>query len=125
MVKVGLWLRCEAKPDKVADVEKLIRDGLDMVDAEPDTKVWFGLRLGPSTFGIFDVFPDDHGRQAHLSGRLGSALMARSDELFTKPPEIVPVDVMVSKLPVVCSSHPPRFEDAVPEAVPQDAVPAV
>jgi quinol monooxygenase YgiN len=125
MVKVGLLLRCEANPDKVAEVEQLFRDGLEMVDAEPETKVWFGLRLGPSSFGIFDAFPDDDGRQTHLAGRLGSALMARSAELFTKPPEIDRVDVFVSKLPIVCLSQKPRFEDAVPEAVPQDAVPVV
>ena len=56
MVKAGLLVRFEAKPDKVAEVEQLIRDGLAMVDAEPDTKVWFGLRFGPSSFGIFDAF---------------------------------------------------------------------
>ena len=126
MVKVGLLLRFDAKPEKVAEVEQLLREGLTMVDAEPDTKVWFGLRFGPTSFGIFDAFPDDQGRQTHLSGRLGSALMARSAELFTKPPEMAPADVIFSKLPIVCSSHAPRYdEDAVPEPVLQDAVPAV
>ena len=125
MVKVGLLVRFDAKPEKIAEVERLMRDGLAMVDAEPETKVWFGLRFGPSSFGIFDAFPDDQGRQAHLSGRLGSALMERSAELFMQPPEIGPADVIVSK-PIVCSSHaPPYGEDAVPEPVAQDAVPAV
>ena len=126
MVKVGLLLRFDAKPEKIAEVEQLLRDGLTMVEGEPETKVWFGLRFGPSSFGIFDAFPDDEGRQTHLSGRLGSALMARSAELLSKPPEIVPADVIVTKLPIVCSSHPPRYnEDAVPEPVVQDAVPAM
>lgn len=124
MVKVGLLVRLEAKPEKIADVEQLIRDGLAWVDEEPATKVWFGVRFGPSSFGIFDAFPDDEGRQAHLSGRLGSALMTRADELFAKSPEIIPADVILSKLPVVCQSPSSRFdEDAAPEPVVQDAVP--
>ena len=105
MVKVGLLVRFDAKPEKIAEVEQLMRDGLTMVDAEPETKVWLGLRFGLSSFGISDAFPDDQGRQTHLSGRLGSALMARSAELLTKPPEIVPADVILSKLPIVCSPH--------------------
>lgn len=126
MVKVGLFVRFEAKAEKIVEVEQLIRDGLTIVDGEPDTKVWFALRFGPSSFGIFDAFPDDQGRQTHLSGRLGSALMSRSAELFTKPPEINPVDVILSKLPIACSSRPMRYdEDAVPEPVVHDAVPAV
>jgi quinol monooxygenase YgiN len=60
---------------------------------------WFAIRMGPSTFGIFDVFPDDAGRQAHLSGQVAAALMARADELFSQPPDIQQIDVLASKLP--------------------------
>jgi hypothetical protein len=59
MVKVALWVRLEAKPGREADVESFIRGGLPIVQEEPATTVWFGLRLGPSTFGIFDAFPDE------------------------------------------------------------------
>jgi len=69
------------------------------VQEEPATTVWFGIRLGPSTFGIFDAFPDEAGRQAHLTGRVAAALMAQAGDLFATPPSIEKVDVLASKLP--------------------------
>ena len=69
MVKVALFVRLEAKPGKEKEVENFLLSGLPIVQAEPATTAWFGLRLGPSTFGIFDAFPDESGRQAHLTGR--------------------------------------------------------
>ncbi len=99
MVKLALYVRLEAKPGKEKDVEQFLRSGLSLVNEEPATTAWFGLRLGPSTFGIFDAFPDEDGRQAHLSGKVAAALMARADELFSKPPSIEKVDVLAAKLP--------------------------
>ncbi|MEO8293725.1 MAG: antibiotic biosynthesis monooxygenase [Actinomycetota bacterium] len=99
MVTVGLLVRMEAKPGKEGDVEEFLLGGLPLVQDEPDTVAWFAVRMGPSTFGIFDVFPDDAGRQAHLSGRVAEALMARADELFATPPAIEQLDVLASKLP--------------------------
>ena len=99
MVNVALLVRLEAKPGKESDVAKFLRDGLAIVDAEPATTAWFALQLGPSTFGIFDAFPNEAGRQAHLSGRVAAALMARASELFSTPPSIEKVDVLASKLP--------------------------
>jgi quinol monooxygenase YgiN len=99
MVKVALFVRLEAKPGKEKDVEDFLRAGLPLVEAEPQTTVWFGIRLGPSTFGIFDAFPDEAGRTAHLSGRVAAALGAKAAELFAKPPAIERVDVLAAKLP--------------------------
>jgi quinol monooxygenase YgiN len=98
MVNVALFVRLEAKAGKEADVAKFLRDGLAIVQEEPATTAWFALQLGPSTFGIFDAFPNEAGRQAHLSGRVAAALMARASELFSKPPAIEKVDVLASKL---------------------------
>ena len=98
-VTVGLLIRLEAKPGKEADVESFLNAGLPMVQEEPATAAWFGIRLGPSTFGIFDVFPDESGRQAHLSGQVGTALMERADELFSEPPAIEQIDILAAKLP--------------------------
>ena len=98
MVKVGLFVRLEAKPGKEKDVETFLRGGRALVDQEPATTAWFAIRLGPSTFGIFDVFPDDSGRQAHLSGAVAKALMSKASELFAKPPTIEKADVLASKL---------------------------
>jgi len=98
MVKVGLFVRLEAKAGKEKDVETFLRGGRALVDQEPATTAWFAIRLGPSTFGIFDVFPDDSGRQAHLSGAVAKALMSKASELFAKPPSIEKADVLAAKL---------------------------
>jgi quinol monooxygenase YgiN len=99
MVKVALFVRLEAKPGKEKEVESFLLSGLPIVQAEPATTAWFGLRLGPSTFGIFDAFPDEAGRQAHLTGRVAAALMAKAGELLAAPPSIEKVDVLAAKLP--------------------------
>lgn len=99
MVNVGLFVRLEAKPGKEAEVESFLKGGLAIVEEEPATVAWFAIRLGPSTFGIFDAFPDDAGRQAHLSGRVAEALMAKASELLAEPPAIEKVDVLAAKLP--------------------------
>ena len=99
MVTVALLVRLEAKPGKEADVENFLRGGLAIVQEEPATITWYAIRLGPSTFGIFDTFPDDSGRQAHLSGPLAAALMANASELLSQPPSIEMVDVLAAKLP--------------------------
>ncbi len=99
MVKLALFVRLEAKPGKEADVESFLRGGLPIVQDEPATIAWFGIRLGPTSFGIFDVFPDEAGRQAHLSGQVAAALMAKAPELLAKPPVIEKVDVLAAKLP--------------------------
>lgn len=99
MVTVALLVRLEAKPGKEAEVESFLRGGLPAVQQEPATTAWFGIRLGPSTFGIFDAFPDDAGRQAHLSGRVAAALMAKAPELLARAPVIERVDVLAAKLP--------------------------
>jgi quinol monooxygenase YgiN len=99
MVNVGLFVRLESKPGKEAEVEAFLRGGLAVVEEEPATVTWFALRFGPSTFGIFDAFPDDAGRQAHLSGRVAAALMAKAPELLARPPAIENVDVLAAKLP--------------------------
>ena len=99
MVSVGLFVRMQAKPGKEADVENFLRGGLPLVQEEPATVAWFGIRLGPSTFGIFDVFPDEAGRQAHLTGKVAAALMEKASELFEQPPSIEKIDILADKLP--------------------------
>ncbi len=99
MVKTALFVRLEAKSGKETEVEEFLRGGLAVVTEEPATLAWFALRLGNSTFGIFDAFPDEAGRQAHLSGKVAAALMAKATELLAQPPAIEKVDVLAAKLP--------------------------
>jgi quinol monooxygenase YgiN len=99
-VTKGLWVPLEAKPGKEADVARFLEGGRSLVEEEPDTTAWFALRLSDSQFAIFDVFPDESGRQAHLSGRVAEALIAQADDLLARPPDIQQLDVVASKLPM-------------------------
>jgi quinol monooxygenase YgiN len=102
-VRVALWVRMDAKPGKEAEVESFLRSGLAIVEQEPATIAWFAIRMGPLTFGIFDAFPDEAGRQAHLTGRVAAALGAKASELLSKPPSIEKIDLIAAKLPKVSS----------------------
>jgi quinol monooxygenase YgiN len=99
MVTRGLLARLDVKPGKDPDVEAFLNSGLELVRQEPATTAWFAIRFGRSEYGIFDVFPDDAGRDAHLTGAVARALMSRADELFTETPRIQKLDVLASKLP--------------------------
>ena len=99
MITTGLLVRLEANPARIGEVEQLLRDGLAFVLEEPATTAWFAVRLGSTTFGIFDAFPDEAGRQAHLAGRLAAALLTRASDLLAVPPTIERVQVLASKLP--------------------------
>jgi quinol monooxygenase YgiN len=98
VVTVGLLVRLEAKAGREAEVAQLLQEGLPLVLQEPATSAWFAIRIAPATFGIFDAFPTDDGRQAHLAGQLAAALMARAPELLAQPPSIEQVDVLAAKL---------------------------
>jgi len=99
MVKLALFARLEAKAGKESEVEKFLEAGLAMANQEAKTPVWFALRIGPTTFGVFDAFADESGRQAHLNGPIAKALMAQAPELLSKPPAIEQIEVLGAKLP--------------------------
>ncbi|HEX7696050.1 MAG TPA: antibiotic biosynthesis monooxygenase [Candidatus Acidoferrum sp.] len=99
MVTVALFLRLEAKAGKENAVAKFLETGLALANQEATTPIWFALRLGPATFGVFDAFTDESGRQAHLNGPIAKALMAQAPELFSKPPVIERIEVLGAKLP--------------------------
>jgi quinol monooxygenase YgiN len=97
-VKLGLFVRLESNPGKEAEVESFLRSGLSLVQEEPGTTVWFALRLGKSTFGIFDAFPNETGRKAHLAGKVAEALFAKAAELFSQSPVVESVEILAAKL---------------------------
>jgi quinol monooxygenase YgiN len=99
MVTVGLLVTVKAKPGKESAVAEFLAGALQLAQDEPDTTAWFAIQIDESTFGIFDVFPDDGGRQAHLNGPIAAALMANADELLSEAPSIKPIDVLAAKLP--------------------------
>jgi len=98
MLTTSLFVRLEAKPGKEKEVEKFLEQGLELANQEQTTPVWFALRLGPSTYGVFDSFKDEAGRQAHLNGPIAAALMANAPRLLVSPPSIERVDVLGAKV---------------------------
>ncbi|WP_435271501.1 putative quinol monooxygenase [Streptomyces sp. 1222.5] len=97
--RVGLLARIEAKPEHAEEVQALLTGALTLAQEETGTTVWFALRLGPTSFGIFDAFGDDEARQAHLGGKIAAALLAEAPRLLIEEPDIRPVDVLAAKLP--------------------------
>lgn len=97
MDKVALLVRLESKPGKEQEVENFLKSGLQIVQNEPSTNTWFALRLGESTFGIFDTFSNEEGRKAHLSGAVAKALMEKAGDILVKPPVIENVDILAQK----------------------------
>jgi len=99
MVTRGLLVRCEVVPGKDAEVESFLKSAVPAVQAERATPAWFAIRFGRSEYGIFDVFPDDAGREAHLGGAVAAGLMQRSSSLCTQAPQIMRLDVLADKMP--------------------------
>ncbi|MEO8110391.1 MAG: antibiotic biosynthesis monooxygenase [Ginsengibacter sp.] len=97
MVKYALLARVEAKPGKEQAVEDFLKSALPLAEDEKDTIEWFALKIGPSTFGIFDTFNEESGREAHLSGKIAAALMEHADELLSQPPVIEKVELLAVK----------------------------
>lgn len=98
MVKLALLVRLEAKPGREAEVAKFLEGALPLANQESTTPLWFALKIGPSTFGIFDAFADEAGRKAHLAGPIAAALMSKANELFSQPPTIEQVELLASKV---------------------------
>ena len=97
MVKVGILAKIVAKAGKEEEVAKFLTGALPLAREESQTLFWFAIRLSKTEFGIFDAFPDDAGRNAHLSGPIASALMAKASELLAEPPRIDKVDILAAK----------------------------
>lgn len=93
----ALLARLEAKPGKEAEVAEFLKSALPLARQEDQTISWYAIKLDESTFGIFDTFSDDGGRQAHLDGPIAAALMGKADELLAKPPQIEFVEVLAAK----------------------------
>lgn len=99
MLTESLFVRLEAKPGKEQEVAAFLAQSLTLANQEATTPVWFALRLGPTTFAIFDSFRDEDGRQRHLNGPIATALMAQAPNLLAAAPVIEPMDVLGVKLP--------------------------
>jgi quinol monooxygenase YgiN len=112
MVAVGLYVALQAKPGKEKDVANFLRGALPLVQQEDQTTAWFALRVDASRFAIFDAFPDEAGRDAHLAGEVAAALMEHAGELLAEAPTIEKVDVLADKLPSSRPGPGARGDDA-------------
>ncbi len=97
MSKLAFLARFEAKPGKEEEVAEFLKIALNMAKKEQTTVSWYALRLSHNTFGVFDTFNNEDGRQKHLNGPIGQALMSKAPHLFVSPPSIEPVDVLGCK----------------------------
>jgi quinol monooxygenase YgiN len=98
MTKYALYVPLKAKPGKEQEVAAFLRSAVPLVNAEPGTVSWYAIQEGPSSFAIFDTFDDEDGREAHLSGKVAEALMAKADELLEKAPDIYKLEILADKL---------------------------
>ena len=99
MTRMALYVQLEAKPGKEQQVASFLKGAQQMVESEPKTMAWFAMKMGPTTFGIFDAFNDEGGRDAHLNGKVAQELMKKAPDLFANQPEIHKMDVIADKLP--------------------------
>jgi quinol monooxygenase YgiN len=97
MENCALFVRLEARPGMEKAVEEFLNKGMDLAEDEPGTISWYAIRFGPTSFGIFDTFTDEDGRNVHLSGKIAEALKLKSAELFAVTPKIEKVDIIALK----------------------------
>ncbi len=94
MLSLALFARLEAKPGKEKEVASFLETGLALANQEASTPLWFALQFSPTSFGVFDAFANEAGRQAHLQGPIAQALMAKAADLLASPPSIEPITVL-------------------------------
>ena len=100
MLKHALFVRLVAKPGKEKELAQFLDAGLGLAQQEEATApAWLALQLGLSTFGVFDAFADEVGRQAHLNGPIAQALGVNAPTLLAQAPSIERIDVLGAKLP--------------------------
>ena len=97
MAKQAIWVMLKAKPGKEKDVEAFLKAGATMSLDEPGTVAWYGVKLGPGMYGVFDTFADEAGRDAHMGGEIAKALMAQAPELFSNEIKIETMEILSSK----------------------------
>lgn len=97
MHQFALLARLEAKEGKEAEIEAFLKSALPLAMAEAGTTSWYAFRIGPSQFGIFDTFPNEEGRNAHLTGEIAKNLFAKAEELFAEPPKVEKLEILAAK----------------------------
>ena len=97
MAKQAIWVMLKAKPGKEGEIEAFLAQGATMSHDEPDTVTWYGVKMAPGVYGVFDTFDDEAGRDAHLSGEIAKALMAKASDLFSNQLQIEQMEILAAK----------------------------
>lgn len=97
MSRVSIWVQLEAKPGKEKEVEEFLKSAQPLAERERETISWYAIKMGPGTYGIFDTFTDENGRNAHLNGEIAKALFAKAKDLLAKPPEVSKPQILAVK----------------------------
>jgi len=97
MEKLAIWAYLEAKLGKEKEVEEFLKSAQPLAEKELGTIAWYAVKIGPSTFGIFDTFADEAGRNAHINGDIAKALFAKAKDLFAKDPQIAKPEILAAK----------------------------
>ncbi len=97
MDRFALLAQLKARPGKERDVEQFLVSARLLVLQEIGTTSWYAVKFDSSLYGIFDTFPDQAGRDAHVNGEIARLLFARAEELFAEPPVIQMLDILASK----------------------------
>lgn len=100
MDQLALLVVLDAKPGKEKEIEDFLKSAQPLALQEPGTTTWYALKMGPSTYGVFDTFADEQGRNAHLTGAIAKALFAKAEELFVTPPRVEMLEILAAKAPV-------------------------
>jgi quinol monooxygenase YgiN len=97
MAKFALYAHLKAKPDKHAEVEAFLKSALPLAVKESQTITWYAFAEDEGSYGIFDTFDSESGRQAHLDGPIAKALMEKANELLSEPPKIHRITLLADK----------------------------
>lgn len=94
MKNLGILVTLKAKKGKEMEVSNFIREAVNLARREEKTITWYSYKIDESTFGIFDTFEKESGREAHLNGEIASALMEKASELLSEPPSVKKVEIL-------------------------------
>ena len=97
MKNLGLLATLKAKKGKEKEVSDFIKGALPLAQDENKTLTWYAFKIDESTFGIFDTFENEAGREAHLNGEIAKALMGKASELLAEDPKIQKINVLAAK----------------------------
>lgn len=96
-VKFGLLALLEAQEGKGPELGAFLEQGRELAAAESDTVTWYAFQASDTTYGIFDTFETEDGRQAHLNGEIPKALASVAPDLLAKDPDIRTVGIVAVK----------------------------